>query len=89
MSTKSAGDDGQPEDSKKLRHLKRNKDHVQQDFNPTIHSNDNIWNDDGFGEKIEESIKRAPANVKKNLGLRLPNATESLEDGGFGFKFNL
>ena len=89
MAIKRAGDDGEPGVSKKLRRSKRNKDHVQEDFDPAIDSNDNGGDDGAMGEEVEESLERDPANLKENLEARLPNAPESLEGGDVGLKFQL
>jgi hypothetical protein len=37
---------------------------------------------------MEESIERSPANLKENLGVKLPNAPKSLESGDAGLKFH-
>ena len=59
------------------------------DFDHTIVSNDNGWEYGGFGKGIGESIERTSANLKENLGARLPNAPMSLESCDVGFKFQL
>ncbi len=51
------------------------------DFDRNIVSNDNGWEYGGFGKEMGESIERTLANLKKNLGAKLPNAPMSLESG--------
>jgi hypothetical protein len=50
------------------------------DFDRTIVSNDNGWKYGGFGKGMGESIERAPANLKENLGATLPNAPMRLDN---------
>jgi hypothetical protein len=59
------------------------------EFDRTIVSNDNGWEYGGFGKEMGESIERTSANLKENLGARLPNAPMSLESCNVGFKFQL
>ena len=66
--------DGEPMASKKLRRSKRNKDHVQEGFNPTIDSNDNGGDDGASGKEMEEFFERATANLEENSRTRLLNA---------------
>ena len=89
MTIKRAGDDREPEAYKKLRCSKWNKDHVQEDVDPTINSNENGGDDGATGEEVEESLEKDPKNLEENLGARLPNAPESLEGGDVGLKFQL
>ena len=37
--------------------------------------------------KMEECFERAPANLEKYSGARIPNASESLDGGNIGLKF--
>jgi hypothetical protein len=55
LTIKCAGNDGEPEDTKKLRHSKQNKDHVQEDVDPSIDSNDNGGDDGATSEEVKES----------------------------------
>ena len=89
MAIKRGGDDGEPENSIKLQRSKRNKDHAQEDFDPTIDFNDNSGDDDAMGEKVEESRDRYSVNLKSNSKARLPNAPKNLEGGDVGLKFQL
>jgi hypothetical protein len=59
------------------------------DFDRNIVSNDNGWEYGGFGKEMGESIERTLANLKVNLGARLPNAPMSLESGDVGLTFQL
>ena len=56
-------------------------------FDHTMDSNDNGGDDGGFGEEIEESIDRAPANPEKSSGAKLPNGPKGLENGNVGLKW--
>ena len=89
MATKRVGNDGEPEISKKLQCSKRNKNHVPEDFDPAIESNDNGWDDGEFSEEMEDSLERVPANLKENTGVRLPNAPKRLESSDVRLKFQL
>jgi len=62
---------------------------VQVDFNHTIDSNDNDWDDGGFGKEMEESIERTLINLEENPGAILPNASKSLEFFYVGLRFQL
>ena len=55
----------------------------------TIIAYDNGGDDSGFGKENEEFIKKTHANLKENLGLRLPIAPKNLESGDVGLKFQL
>jgi hypothetical protein len=59
------------------------------DIDRNIVSNDNGCKYGGFGKEMGESIERTLANLKENLGVRLPNAPMSLESCDVGFKFQL
>jgi hypothetical protein len=50
---------------------------VQVFFDHTIDAYENGVDDVGFGKEMEEFIKRIPANLKTNLGARVPNARKS------------
>src|ERR1700738_1744885 len=89
MAIKRGGDDGEPGNSKKLRRSKRNKDHAQEDVDPTIDSNENGGDDGAMGEEVEESRERDPVNLEENSEARIPNAPENLEGGDVGLKFQL
>ena len=60
-----AGDDGEPEVSKKLLRSKRNKDHVQEDFDPT---NENGVGDGALGKEMGESLDKEPRKPRSTLG---------------------
>ena len=89
MATKHAGDDSEPGVSKKLRRSKRNKDHIQEDFDPTINSNEMVWVMVHWVRKWGSPLIRNPANLEAHSEARLPNAPESLEGGDVGLKFQL
>jgi hypothetical protein len=59
------------------------------DFDRVIVSNDNGWEYGEFGEEMVESIEKTPANLKKNLGAKLPNAPMRLGNLNVGVTFQL
>jgi hypothetical protein len=59
------------------------------DFDHTIHFYNNHGYDVGFGEEMEESLERILENLKKNLGVCLLNAPNSLESSDIELKFQL
>ena len=89
MAIERAGDVGEPRASKKLQRSKRNKDHVQKDFDPTMDFNDNGGDDDAMGEEMVVSFEKNPAILEENSEARLPNASGSLKGGDVGLKFQL
>jgi hypothetical protein len=64
-------------------------DDVKMDFDYTIVSNENGWEYGGFGKEVGESIEKTPANLKKSLWARLPNAPMSLESCDVGLTSQL
>ena len=79
MGNKRVNDGGEPISSKKLQCSKRNKDHILEDVSLTIESNDNVLEDGGFGEEVEESLQRDASNDQGNLGARLSYPPVNLE----------
>jgi hypothetical protein len=59
------------------------------DFDRNIVYNDNGWKYGGVGKEMGEFIERTPANLKENLGARLPNAPMTLESCDVGLTFQL
>ena len=74
--------------SRKLWCSKRNKDHVQHNFDPAIDSNDNVGHDGGFDEEVEESLEKVTTNFKKNQGQNT-KFTKSLENSDGALKIQL
>ena len=89
MGNKCANDGDESRSSKKLRCSKRKKDPVLEDVSLTIDSNDNSVEDGGFGEEVEESLRRDASNDQENLGARLPDPPVNLEMGDVGLSFQL
>ena len=71
------------------RMLKLEQESCASRFSHTINSSDNGGHDGEFSMKMEESIERTWTNFKTNLGARLLNALESLENVNVDLKFKL
>ena len=72
-----------------LNNCEWNKDLIQEDFDPTIGSNDNNGDDGGIREEIKKSLKKYLPNLEENSEAILPNALENFESDDIVLKFHL
>ena len=87
MAIKTTGYDGGLGVFRTLRCSNRNKNHIQMDFhNPLILISMVGMRVDSV-KKMKGSFEKAPANLKKSLGPRIPNAPKTLDGINVGLKF--